>query len=188
MYISSNSDTYALYLFKDGLFQLIKIFTTKNELLQYIVNAQRNYHPLWNPHPYNNILENLNVTGNDTRRIDDMLYLRHYLITDQHERHIDPRTWSDEIETLKAQPQKWKYPNKSPQHVYRQTPVPHTGRSRWDGFRQVKHWFRAVKQDSIPEYQPYVRHKARVPDPWVEEPFKHTERNWKKYRKHQWKD
>ena len=189
MYIIPNLDSYILYLFKDGAFRLAKTFDTKDDLLRYIVKAQSNYHFLWNPRPYNDILENLNVTGNDVRCIDDEFYLRHYLITDQRGRYIDPRIWADEIEALKAQPQKWHNPRKYT-HIYRQTPVAYTGsrRRRWDALRTVKHYHRSLKQDSIPEYQPYVRHKARVEDPWISEPWEHTERSWKRHRKHQWKD
>ena len=187
MYQIPNIDTYTLYRFRDGYFQIFKTFQSKEDLLTYIIHCHD--YPIWWRDYENDVLKHLNVTGNDIIRYDDQTYIRSFLILDQNGRTIDPRIWADEMEKLKAKPWKWNNPRKYT-HIYRQTPVAYTGsrRRRWDALRTVKHYHRSLKQDSIPEYQPYVRHKARVEDPWISEPWEHTERSWKRHRKHQWKE
>lgn len=187
MYNVLNITTYTLYRFQNGCFQLFKTFQSLNDLLLYIIHSQD--YPLWWREYENDVLANLNVTGNDIIRYDDQPFLRRFLIIDSEGRHVDPRIWITEMQKLKAKPWKWPNPRKYT-HIYRQTSVAYTGNKKrhWNAMRKVKHYHRELKQDSIPEYQPYIRHKARIEDPWTSEPWKHTERNWKRYRKHQWKE
>ena len=185
MYTISTVVAYFLYQFVSGAFTLIETFESKNALLRYIACSQ-DYIPFLMSDA-RDVMKYLNITGKDTVKLDGKDFIRSFLIMDQDQRIIDPRIWSDEIAQLKSRPCKWDDPRKY-EHIYRETPVPYTGKHNRHPMRQVKHYHRALKQNAIPEYTQYVRTKARIEDPWLTEPFKHTERNWKKHRKHQWKE
>lgn len=73
-------------------------------------------------------------------------------------------------------------------YVFRRGPVPGTGISHYRYSRKIGHWFRAYKQDRIPEHAGYVRNKGRLPDAWDMETAPPRSKSWKSQcRKHQWR-
>lgn len=68
---------------------------------------------------------------------------------------------------------------------YQHDSVPRIGKHFGKYGRRVRHWFRAYRQDRIPEYERYVRKKGRVEDMWCVEPVEGRSRSWKDNTKYQ---
>lgn len=153
----------------------------------------------------NGILDSYNFTGKDTgvyfssnilnqpRRFE---YLLAYRITDQNGSVLNPFLYLEEIREAIAAYESWRKDRYAIVFLrtrgipfrFRFDPVPYCGMRFHLSLRREKCWFHNYRMDHIPEYEEYVRNKAKVPDIWDSEPFEPCSRSWKKAGKyrHQW--
>jgi len=188
------------YNFNHQRWEWIKKFKNEEELITYLASCFHYKYYFWDaegkpykPQLVNSIEHRFNYTGKDTGSdFNHGNYFRDIMIIDADNRIIDPRRYLDNAtakfhERTRSKRSCWYVPCLK-NHRYRKDPVPYTGCHHGSLGRRVKTWFRSYRQDRIPEYEPYIRKKARVPNTWDSEPFHHFEKSWKhqtKYR-HQW--
>lgn len=191
--------TFLLYkLSSDGTFEPRRMFWSLDSLIEYAVRSSNLfYRVLRRRDKDTNILEYLNLTGNDIYCLysdgDHSEYrTRYYLITDKAGRIIDLNNYKEEIrkkeKELETRKVKNPYYSYFPPYRYRCDPVPYTGVCHGKYGRRIKSWFRSYRQDRIPEYRQFVRKKAMVPNMWDEEPVEKSYKSWKhnKKQRHQW--
>lgn len=119
---------------------------------------------------------------------------------DGYGRKINPRAYEEDAWSFYAEyiankdkNKKFHYvENKVYQGVFRETPVPYTGKKYRGGPsirpRKIKH---IAKLYSDPEYKKFNRgSRSRYPDGWWDDWDRCVERNWKSQskRRHQWKE
>ena len=150
-----------------------------------------------------NLYDRLNFTGKDLGSYSYVsyegifhkgdLYFRNRIFFDSEDKTIDIRLFENEVKTIcyensKKRPRVRHYYGKDIPYIYRYDPVPKLTKHWHLSCRRWKTWCHTVRQDSIPEYQEYVRNKAKQPNKWVVEPFTHFEKSWKHQtkRRRQW--
>ena len=192
----------------DGQFHIFKEFSNFDSLITFFAKAEiANSSPPWR-RVSKQIIHEINLTGNDTFVYTDWkpyhygeyyglsayrtTTIRPYLLMDKAGRIINPHDFAKNIQQKRVELTNRKpvyhYWRKLPPYTYHYDPVPYTGVRHGHYGRKVKHWFRSYRDDRIPEYEPYVRKKAMVPNTWDSEPFEPRYKSWKhnSKKRHQW--
>lgn len=181
------------------------VFKNKESLTRYI---RQHYikHLVWLPEEkkYNNIiLDGFNATGKDrgTYLIEGSMYwekniyndgLKPYICYDAYGARVDIRKyfdWHNKAKDMYLE-KRWNYKShkwlRQKDSGYRREPVARTGmkRRRWDFYRDIR-FAQQLRELTIPEYREFTRKGVleKLPDPWMDEPVKHFEKNWKKQYK-----
>jgi hypothetical protein len=193
---------YCKWNFDTKSWECINTFTGKEELVIFIANSSFLSD---NGELHCSLYEDLNFSGWDIGnyakymrdRVDcedsestDAFYFRSRAFIDSSSKIVDVRDFEWEVKYYIEKGFWWrrKYDSLKPPYVYRCDPVPNLTK-RWHiRLRKWKTWHRTLKQDAIPEYQEFVRSKARQLDKWEIDPFEHVEKSWKHQskRRRQW--
>ena len=145
---------------------------------------------------YNDLYEDLNFSGSDTRR-ENKGFLFHAgeivprstCFMDSAGRIINPRLFDRKtIRMADAAAGKGIRYTACDTYRFRNGPVPGVHKIRGGYYRTWKSTQRGRVQDNIPEYAAYVRKGAVPADYWDVEPRRHFEQSWKHQSKcrHQW--
>lgn len=186
MYKVQNNRKYYIYNCRKE--QYIAVCDSFDEMLYQV--ARYNHFDWFTDKVGNHILEDYNCTMKDTHnyfQLPDSNVLREYVIFDDTFRIIDIRDYADKIFAFDMKNRKCKW--KSKKHIYemeknlprfRKDPIPRTSHKwRFGSFYRYPRTTQEIRNNSIPEYEQFVRKKRKqIPTAYDDIP-RGQSRSWK---------
>lgn len=174
---------YYKYNSEDNAWYLTKEFENKNELIRFLAENHEHFFKMQKNF--------VNYTGNDTIMIPSVKHHfelrripRNELFCNDNDKIIDIRNLQTEVEKLLPIKRNFRFPwfnRKPPEPEKNKNKITnyrlHIRKNHW--YRKTKSWFHNRRSDHIPEYEPYIRHKGKIPHSWGDERIIHKEKSWK---------
>lgn len=200
-----NFNKYFYYLYEITSYgmQLQQTFNNYNELITFLAHYQiREKENIDNKLIYNNCyLDGINLTLNDCSNYinckgEKISYIRPYVFFNEDLAIVDTREFYEDVIKMKEFLSKRKFSGYNfywdeiyKNHIFRQTPVPFTGKRRGGSCRNVKYG-RIIRDLKNPENKEFIRKKRYydILEPYFDLPYKKETKSWKEQtkRRHQW--
>lgn len=192
---------YYLYLITSNGLILKETFSSYNDLIYFLASNQRGEKEIFDKKLcYNNVyLDEINLTLNDcyssiNNNGEKVYYIRPYVFFNQDLSIVDTRLFYNDIIKAKEELSNKRYYNSYLEkrykgHIFRQKPVPYTGKRRANSCRNVKYG-RIIRDLRNPENKDFIRKKRYydILEPYFDLPYKKETKSWKEQtkRRHQW--
>jgi hypothetical protein len=192
---------YYLYLITSNGLILKETFSSYNDLIYFLASNQRGEKEIFDKKLcYNNVyLDEINLTLNDcyssiNNNGEKVYYIRPYVFFNQDLSIVDTRSFYNDIIKAKEELSNKRYYNSYLEkrykgHIFRQNPVPYTGKRRANSCRNVKYG-RIIRDLRNPENKDFIRKKRYydILEPYFDLPYKKETKSWKEQtkRRHQW--
>ena len=147
---------------------------------------------LFNSQPITN--QTINNAGRHFKAGEKVYYIRPYVFFNQDLSIVDTRLFYNDIIKAKEELSNKRYYNSYLEkrykgHIFRQNPVPYTGKRRANSCRNVKYG-RIIRDLRNPENKDFIRKKRYydILEPYFDLPYKKETKSWKEQtkRRHQW--